>query len=120
MSYGNIPGDNDGGDEYPGYGQYKGPGQNSGHSQNPGYGQPGSQPPPNYLPWAIVTTLLCCLPAGIVSIVFASQVNGKWRAGDLQGAATASNRAKTWAIVSAVLGVIGIVVVLGTGLSTGR
>jgi hypothetical protein len=119
MSYGNIPGGNDG-DEYPGYGQYTGSGQNPGYGQSPGYGQPGSQPPSNYLPWAIVTTLFCCLPAGIVSIVFASQVNGKWRAGDFQGAVIYSNRAKTWAIVSAVLGVIGIVVVLGMGLPTGR
>ena len=32
------------------------------------------------------TTLLCCLPAGIVSIVFAAQVDGKWNSGDYAGA----------------------------------
>ncbi|SFQ43506.1 MULTISPECIES: CD225/dispanin family protein [Actinomadura] len=63
-------------------------------------------PPPNHLPWAIATTILCCLPAGIVSIVFAAQVNSKWMSGDQAGAYKASNNAKTWAIVSAVLGVI--------------
>lgn len=63
-------------------------------------------PPPNHLPWAIATTILCCLPAGVVSIVFAAQVNSKWQAGDHAGAMKASNNAKTWAIVSAVLGVI--------------
>lgn len=61
---------------------------------------------PNHLPWAIATTILCCLPAGIVSIVFAAQVNSKWMSGDQAGAYKASNNAKTWAIVSAVLGVI--------------
>ncbi|GGQ43792.1 hypothetical protein BKA00_002263 [Actinomadura coerulea] len=63
-------------------------------------------PPPNHLPWAIATTILCCLPAGVVSIVYAAQVNSKWSAGDQAGAIKSSNNAKTWAIVSAVLGVI--------------
>lgn len=65
-----------------------------------GYGAP---PPPNHLVWAILTTLFCCLPAGIVSIVFAAQVDSKWAAGDHAGAISASNNARTWAIVSAVV-----------------
>ncbi|TDD64697.1 CD225/dispanin family protein, partial [Actinomadura darangshiensis] len=65
-----------------------------------------SAPPPNHLAWAIATTILCCLPAGIVSIVYAAQVNSKWMSGDHAGAHRASNNAKTWAIVSAVVGVI--------------
>ena len=36
---------------------------------------------PNHLVWAILSTLFCCLPLGIVSIVFAAQVNGKLAAG---------------------------------------
>ncbi|WUI02964.1 CD225/dispanin family protein [Spirillospora sp. NBC_00431] len=66
----------------------------------------GGAPPPNYLVWAILSTILCCVPAGIVSIVFATKVNSKWQAGDQAGALKASNNAKTWAIVAAVLGVI--------------
>ena len=62
-------------------------------------------PPPNYLVWAILTTILCCLPFGIVSIVYAAQVNSKWQAGDTQGAALASKNAKTWAWVSGISGV---------------
>jgi Interferon-induced transmembrane protein len=69
-----------------------------------------SAPPPNHLVWAILTTIFCCLPAGVVSIVFAAQVNGKWQAGDQQGAFNASKNARIWAIVSAVLGVISIVI----------
>ncbi|MEU8803988.1 CD225/dispanin family protein [Spirillospora sp. NPDC048819] len=64
-------------------------------------------PPPNHLVWAILSTIFCCLPAGVVSIVFAAQVNSKWQAGDQAGAQKASGNAKTWAIVAAVVGVIG-------------
>jgi heme/copper-type cytochrome/quinol oxidase subunit 2 len=62
--------------------------------------QQPQMPPPNYLVWAILTTVLCCLPFGIVSIVFASQVNSKWAAGDYDGAKNSSKNAKTWAWVS--------------------
>ncbi|MEU5885118.1 CD225/dispanin family protein [Spirillospora sp. NPDC047279] len=76
----------------------------------PGYGgypsAPQGPPPPNHLVWAILTTIFCCLPLGIVSIVFSTQVNSKWQSGDHAGAQKASNNAKTWAIVSAVIGVI--------------
>ena len=58
----------------------------------------------SYLVWAILSTLFCCLPAGIVSIVFASQVDSKLRAGDYQGALSSSNNAKTWAWVAFGLG----------------
>lgn len=57
---------------------------------------------PNHLVWAILSTLFCCLPLGIVSIVYASQVDGKRAAGDLAGAREASHKAKMWAIWSAV------------------
>ncbi|MFG2088656.1 MULTISPECIES: CD225/dispanin family protein [unclassified Spirillospora] len=69
------------------------------------YGAGG--PPPNHLVWAILSTIFCCLPAGVVSIVFAAQVNSKWQSGDQAGAMKASGNAKTWAIVAAVVGVIG-------------
>ena len=82
----------------------------------PGYGGPPSfgygagQPPNNYLVWAILTTILCCLPLGVVSIVFSSQVNSKWAMGDAQGALKASNNARNFAIASAVaVLVIGVV-----------
>jgi hypothetical protein len=65
--------------------------------------------PPSYLVWAILTTLLCCLPFGIASIVFAAQVDSKYNAGDLAGSQRASDAAKRWAIVAAVVSV-GLVV----------
>jgi len=61
---------------------------------------------PNHLVWAILTTLFCCLPLGIVSIVFAAQVDGKRAAGDLAGAQDASRKALNCAIASALIGPI--------------
>jgi len=62
--------------------------------------------------WAILTTIFCCLPFGIVSIVYAAQVNGKWAAGDVAGANASAANAKKWAIVSAVVGIVGAVLYL--------
>ena len=53
-------------------------------------------PPPNYLVFAILMTVLCCLPLGIPAIIFAAQVNGKYRSGDVEGARRASNKARLW------------------------
>lgn len=64
---------------------------------------------PNNLVWAILSTLLCCLPVGIVSIVYAAQVNGKLAAGDIAGAQDSSAKAKKWAIWSAIAWVIMVV-----------
>lgn len=65
---------------------------------------PSFNKPKNFLTTAIVTTLCCCLPLGIVSIVYASQVDSKFNAGDYQGAINASNNAKMWAWISFGLG----------------
>lgn len=67
-------------------------------------------PPPNYLVWAILTTILCCLPFGIVSIVYAAQVNSKWQMGDYEGAKLSSKNAKLWAWVSFAIGIAGILI----------
>ncbi len=42
--------------------------------------------PDNYLVYAILTTLFCCLPFGIAGIVKAAQVSTKYQAGDYEGA----------------------------------
>lgn len=67
---------------------------------------------PNHLVWAILSTLFCCLPLGIVSIVFASQVDGKRAAGDIAGAREASAKAKFWALLSAGLMLVPLVLYL--------
>lgn len=59
---------------------------------------------PNYLVFAILVTILCCLPTGIPAIVYAAQVNGKLQVGDLAGAQAASKNAKMWCWISFGLG----------------
>lgn len=49
---------------------------------------------PNYLIPAILSTVFCCLPLGVVSIIFATQVNNKIAAGDMAGAVESSKKAK--------------------------
>ena len=63
--------------------------------------------PGNHLVLAILSTVLgflCCsginLPFGIVAIVFASQVNGKYASGDFQGAISSAKQAKIWGWIS--------------------
>lgn len=62
--------------------------------------------PDNYLAWAIVSTILCCVPLGAVAIYFAAQVNTRFAAGDSAGAEKASERAQLWIILAIVLGLI--------------
>jgi predicted secreted protein len=88
------------------YGQQPPYGQPAPYGQMPAYGQPAASPPSNHLVWAILSTLLCCLPLGIVSIVFAAQVNSKYASGDVAGAQEAADKAKRFAIWSAVAGVV--------------
>jgi hypothetical protein len=91
----------------------------TGWGQAPGqYGTPYAPlptgaPPNNYLVWAILTTLFCCLPLGIPSIVFASQVNSKWTMGDYAGAQDSSTKAKQFAMWGAIIGGVGALLYLG-------
>lgn len=57
---------------------------------------PPASKPNNYLALAILSTIFCCLPFGIVSIVFASKVDSQWNAGDYNGAMESARKAKTW------------------------
>lgn len=58
--------------------------------------------PDNNLAWAILTTIFCCTPFGIVSIIYASKVDSYWARGEQEQAIRASKEAKKWAIISAV------------------
>ena len=60
----------------------------------------------NYLVQSILVTLCCCMPFGIVALVFSAQVNSKLAAGDVAGAEAASRSARTWIIVTLIAGFI--------------
>ena len=61
---------------------------------------------PNYLVPAILSTIFCCLPLGVVSIIFATQVNSKVQTGDIAGAMEASRKAKMFTFIAVGLGVL--------------
>jgi len=87
---------------------------------------PGNYPPPqaqgaapsSHLVLGILTTLFCCLPFGIVSIVKASQVNGLWAQGQYAEAQASSAAAKKWAIWSIVATVL-VYIVIGILIAVG-
>ena len=101
----------------PGYGQ---PGYAA-----PGYGAPGygagmyGTPPPTYMIWAriaavggVLFNLILGLPAGMIAIHHARLVRKQWDSGNQQAAVAASRKARTWAIVSTALDVLGIVLLI--------
>ncbi len=87
------------------------------YQPQPSYGpqQPyGARPPmpDTYMVWAVLVTVFCCLPFGIVSIVKASQVSSLYSQGRYQEAVAASEAAKKWAIWSAIAGVVISIIVI--------
>ncbi|HET7932326.1 MAG TPA: CD225/dispanin family protein [Rhodanobacteraceae bacterium] len=60
---------------------------------------------PNYLVPSILLMLFCCLPGGIVALVYASSVNGRLAQGDRAGAIAASKSARLWCMISVGVGV---------------
>jgi hypothetical protein len=61
---------------------------------------------PNYLVQSILVTICCCIPFGIVAIVYAAQVNSKAAMGDYEGARTSSNNAKKWCWIALITGIV--------------
>lgn len=64
------------------------------------------QRPDNYLVWAILSTVLCCVPFGIVAIVKSTKVDTLWTDGRYDEAVQSAQDAKKWAIISAVSAVV--------------
>ncbi len=98
---------------------------NCGRSLAPGAAQSYTPPPspssfgaasatgariPNYLWQSIVVTLCCCLPLGIVGIIFSAQVNSKLAVGDVAGAQEASKKAKMFTLIGFAVGLVGILI----------
>ena len=117
--------------------QYQQPAYQQPQYQQPQYQQPAYQQPQygyqqpaynnapprpdNNMVWAILSTILCCLPLGVVAIIKASNVNSLYDRGDYAGAEEAAKSAKTWAMWGAISAVIIwalyllFIVVLGVG-----
>ena len=73
------------------------------------YQQPQQQPikPDSNMTLAILSTILCCLPTGIYACILANKVDKLYYSQQYQEAEEASNGAKKWSIIGAVLGAVG-------------
>jgi Interferon-induced transmembrane protein len=76
---------------------------------------------PNYMLFAVLVTILCFLPTGIIAIIDASQVNSRLALGDIAGAKRASKNAQMWCLISLGIGLFGglMFVLLFTNALTG-
>jgi len=63
-----------------------------------------------YLIHNILTTILCCLPFGIVGIIFSSQAKKKLESGDHAGAVAEANKAKMWFYIALFSGLAVVVI----------
>ena len=68
----------------------------------------GPQLPANNLLGSILVTLLCCLPFGIVAIVYGLQVKPRFKQGDYDGAQRASDMSEKWMYAS-----VGVSILVG-------
>lgn len=83
--------------------------------------QPTGPKPKNYLVLAILSTILCCLPFGIVSIIYAAKVDNYWNAGNYYDAEQASRKAKGWmlaAVITCLVVCLLYVILIVYGVST--
>lgn len=75
----------------------------------PVYTEESQAEPVNWVPYlvlAIISTVCCCLPFGIVSIVYAAKINSATSAGNNEEAQKAAKTARIWLIVSFVSGIL--------------
>ena len=80
----------------------------------PPFQQPNNQQmppqPDNYLVWAILVTVLCCLPLGVASIIYSVKVGSLYAQGDYNGAVDASQKAKKFAMIGGIGGLVFIII----------
>lgn len=96
------------------YGQGYGQQNQNYNQQNQGYYQQNNfngmpQKPVNWVPYlilSIISTLCCCLPFGVVGIVFSAKINSAMLAGNLEEAQNNAKMAKIWIIVSFAIGLL--------------
>nr|WP_296066234.1 CD225/dispanin family protein [uncultured Mediterraneibacter sp.] len=95
---------------------------NSGYQNVTGYQNNGQKPEINYVPYlilSIISTVCCCLPFGIVGIVFSVKINSAMNAGNYEEAAQDAKMAKIWTIVSFVVGLLLGIVYFVFGMMAG-
>jgi len=63
-------------------------------------------PPPSLTGWAVAVTFLCCLPGGIVALIYANKAKSQWALGNFAEAESAYKTAKSVLIFSVIAGVV--------------
>ncbi len=63
---------------------------------------------PTYLLRSILVTIFCCLPLGIVGIVYASKVSSLMTSGRIGEAKAASESAREWSLWGLILGILSL------------
>ena len=71
--------------------------------------------PSSWLAPAIVVTLCCFSPTGIVAVYYAAQVSVNWRIGDRREAGRCARLARRWVWVSVLLWALVTLVLIATG-----
>ncbi len=61
-------------------------------------------PPPSLIGWSIAVLLCCCLPGGVVGLVFHSKAQTEYARGNFDAARRAYDTGKNWLIGSAIVG----------------
>lgn len=82
------------------------------------YGNPGNMNrpcPETNLVWAILCTVVCCMPFGVVAILKASKVEAYYYMGNYEAALQASQDARKWSLIGIaaplVFGVLSLIFV---------
>ena len=69
--------------------------------------------PNNNLAWSLVTLLACCMPLGIVSLVYSMKVDTLYFQGQYKEAQEKADLAKKWAIGGIITSLVGILLYFG-------
>lgn len=74
--------------------------------------RPNRYPPQNHLVEAILVTIFCCLPFGIVGIINAARVENAFYSGDETEAERLSGQALKWVKIAFFTGIAAVVIYL--------
>lgn len=75
--------------------------------------------PESWLVWAVLSTVCCCTPIGLVAIYHAARVNSYYEGGLYEQAERAASSARKWTIITFVVGAVIQSIYLGVVMSGG-
>jgi len=75
--------------------------------------------PPDYLAFSIIVTLCCCMPMGVVAIVFSANSRSMLESGNLEGAKEAADKARLFCWLALGLGLVSNLLAFAWGITQG-